>query len=40
MYEKLMNWKETKGGNKNSILIESARRIGKSTLVEEFAKNE
>ena len=39
LYEKLKEWKKSKNG-KTAILIEGARRIGKSTLVEEFAKNE
>lgn len=39
IYDKLLEWKnETKGSR--AILIEGARRIGKSTIVEEFAKNE
>lgn len=39
IYDKLLNWKnETKGSK--AILIEGARRIGKSTICEEFAKNE
>ena len=37
IYEKLLNWKnESKG--ETAILVEGARRIGKSTIVEEFAK--
>ena len=36
-YDKLLKWKETSNG-KTAILIEGARRIGKSTLVEDFAK--
>lgn len=39
MYDKLLNWKETSQG-KSALLIEGARRVGKSTIVEEFAKNE
>lgn len=39
IYDRLKNWKEkTKG--KSALLIEGARRIGKSTIVEEFAKAE
>ena len=39
IYNKLKDWKaETKGTR--ALLIEGARRIGKSTIVEEFAKNE
>lgn len=33
-----MEWKRT--GGQKALLIEGARRIGKSTIVEEFAKNE
>ena len=36
-YDKLLEWKKTSQG-KRALLIEGARRIGKSTLVEEFAK--
>ncbi len=36
-YDKLLNWKNESNG-KSALLIEGARRIGKSTLVEEFAK--
>lgn len=39
VYEKLLAWKKEAGGKK-ALLIEGARRIGKSTIVEEFAKNE
>ena len=39
IYEKLLNWKEEWNGER-ALLIEGARRIGKSTIVEEFAKNE
>lgn len=39
IYEKLLNWKEECNGTK-AILIEEARRIGKSTIVEAFAANE
>lgn len=39
IYGKLLAWKnETKG--ERAILIEGARRIGKSTIVREFARNE
>lgn len=37
MYNKLLAWKQQAAGTK-ALLIEGARRIGKSTLVEEFAK--
>ncbi len=39
LYDKLLVWKQQTAGTK-ALLIEGARRIGKSTLVEEFAKNE
>lgn len=39
LYKRLLDWKNTSDG-KTAALIEGARRVGKSTLVEEFAKNE
>ena len=39
IYNKLLEWKENSNG-KTALLIEGARRIGKSTIAEEFAKNE
>ena len=39
IYDKLLNWKTEADGH-TALLIEGARRIGKSTIVEEFAKNE
>lgn len=39
IYDKLLEWKSESDG-KTALLIEGARRIGKSTVVEEFAKNE
>lgn len=39
IYSKLLSWKEESNGN-TALLIEGARRIGKSTVVESFAKNE
>ncbi len=39
IYNKLLDWKLNTSGEK-AILIEGARRIGKSTICEEFAKNE
>lgn len=39
LYNRLLEWKRVKNG-KTAILIEGARRVGKSTLVETFAKNE
>ena len=39
IYNKLLEWKKESDGN-TALLIEGARRIGKSTIVEEFGKNE
>jgi hypothetical protein len=39
IYNKLLNWKKECSGSK-ALLIEGARRIGKSTICEEFGKNE
>ncbi len=39
IYDKLLKWKQESDG-KTALLIEGARRIGKSTVVEEFGKNE
>lgn len=39
IYSKILDWKN-KNANKYSLLIEGARRVGKSTIVEEFAKQE
>ncbi len=39
IYSKLLEWKDTASGAK-ALLVEGARRIGKSTIVEEFAKRE
>ena len=39
IYNKLLEWKKNSDG-KTALLIEGARRIGKSTIALEFAKNE
>lgn len=39
IYNKLLSWKKETNGEK-ALLIEGARRIGKSTIAEEFGKNE
>lgn len=39
IYSQLVHWKNTSQG-KSALLIEGARRIGKSYIVEEFARNE
>ena len=38
-YDKLLQWKRESQGAR-AVLIEGARRVGKSTLVEEFARHE
>ena len=38
-YDKLTEWKE-KYADKYAVLLEGARRVGKSTIAEQFAKNE
>ena len=39
IYNRLLSWKQDSNGH-TALLIEGARRVGKSTLVEEFAKRE
>jgi len=39
IYSELQNWKATRS-TKEALLVEGARRIGKSYIVEEFARNE
>lgn len=39
IYNQLLEWKNTRNG-KTAILVEGARRVGKSTIVELFAKQE
>ena len=39
IYDKMLAWKQESDGH-TALLIEGARRIGKSTVVEEFARNE
>ena len=39
IYEELLQWKRTDEG-RTAVLIQGARRVGKSTIVEEFAANE
>lgn len=39
IYDKLLEWKKESAG-KTALLIEGARRVGKSTVAEEFAKKE
>ena len=39
IYDRLVEWKQESNG-KTALLIEGARRVGKSTVAEEFAKKE
>ena len=39
IYSKILEWKRINNGKK-ALLIEGARRIGKSTVAEEIGKNE
>ncbi len=39
IYDRLLQWKQEKNGT-TALLIEGARRIGKSWIAEEFARNE
>ena len=39
IYNQILDWKENRS-NKYALLIKGARRVGKSTIAEEFAKNE
>ena len=39
IYEELLRWKRTDEG-RTAVLIQGARRVGKSTIAEEFASNE
>lgn len=39
LYERMLQWKTEKQGS-TALLIKGARRVGKSTLAEEFARNE
>lgn len=39
LYSRLLEWKRQRHGQ-TALLLEGARRVGKSTLVEEFARNE
>ena len=38
-YRQLLEWKATENG-RTAILVEGARRVGKSTIVEQFARKE
>jgi len=39
IYDRMLRWKKERDGA-SALLIQGARRIGKSTIVEQFAKNE
>ena len=39
IYDELLQWKQTDEG-RTAVLIQGARRVGKSTVAEEFATNE
>ena len=39
MYSTMLNWKRERNGD-TALLIQGARRVGKSTIAEEFARNE
>lgn len=39
IYDRIMEWKQSSKG-RNALLIEGARRVGKSTVVKEFAERE
>ena len=39
LYDKMLEWKRERNGE-SALLVKGARRVGKSTIVEEFAKNE
>lgn len=39
IYDRMLDWKRTKDGS-TALLIKGARRVGKSTIAEEFARNE
>lgn len=39
IYDEIRRWKEEENGA-SALLLEGARRVGKSTIVQEFAKNE
>ncbi len=39
IYERMLRWKQENDGQ-TALLIKGARRIGKSTIAEEFARKE
>ena len=39
IYDKLLEWKHVSNG-KTAVVLDGARRVGKSYIAEEFARNE
>ena len=39
IYDKLLEWKHVSNG-KTAVMLDGARRVGKSYIAEEFARNE
>ena len=39
IYDEMLRWKQSQDG-KTALLIKGARRVGKSTIAEQFARNE
>ena len=39
IYDRLLQWKQEKNGT-TALMIEGARRVGKSYIAKEFARNE
>ncbi|MDY5807860.1 MAG: AAA family ATPase, partial [Lachnospira sp.] len=39
IYDEILDWKENRS-DKYALLIKGARRVGKSTIAENFARNE
>ena len=39
IYDRMLQWKQERDG-KTALLVKGARRVGKSTIVEEFARQE
>lgn len=39
IYDRMLEWKRSRNG-KTALLIEGARRVGKTTIVKQFAEQE
>ena len=39
IYDRMLQWKQERDG-KTALLVKGARRVGKSTIVEEFARQQ